>query len=198
MVKFIDDGIETDPLLFKNTINKDKLTLGWFGNRDKVDEILSFKRKLNIEDPLITISNSTNADYTMGYGCEKPWSIESLTEILLREIDIIIIPIDTSNTNNLVKSSNRLTLGMSLGIPTIASPIPSYQCVSSENIDSVFFAEYNDVNTWKKHIDFLRNEKNRFIHGVVARQTVIDRFSLQTITKEWILFILEILNKDIN
>jgi len=128
----------------------------------------------------------------MGYGCSEDWSVSKLSDKLIEEVDVAIVPIDTSNPKNLVKSANRITLTMSLGIPTIATPISSYRCVSENYKGTVLFAEYNDIPKWIENINFLRNLEKRNLTGSLSRNAVIERYSMETSVKEWVLAFLEL------
>ncbi|MDB4330361.1 glycosyltransferase [bacterium] len=191
-VIYIEDGLETNPSKEKRHLHKKGLNIGWFGNKDKIKDTDFIRNILNPDDKIVTISNTEDADYTMGYGCSKPWDVSNLTEILIEKVDIIVIPIDTSIAKNTVKSANRLTLAMSLGFPVIASLIPSYTYVKNNNKNSFLEASYNDLPKWKEHIDLLRNHEERTKIGSLAKSISLGRFNQKTITQEYIINFLDL------
>jgi glycosyltransferase involved in cell wall biosynthesis len=91
------------------------------------------------------------------------------------ECDAGILPWPRIGKAERVKSSNRLVLFQSLGLPVIASPVPAYvsQIRQGEN---GFIAK--TTKEWLDLIRFLRDnpEKRRSI-GEAGRFDVVDRYS---------------------
>ena len=96
--------------------------------------------------------------------------------------DIGIIPIDTpevaANPNVQpswkVKSENRLTMKMSLGLPVVATPIPSYEPVISQGVNG-FLAR--DVGAWATMLEALRDPALRSRMGDAAREHALQNYS---------------------
>jgi hypothetical protein len=110
------------------------------------------------------------------------WSIDGVYEKLLRA-DIGLIPVDTSyigfNPDAPVpswqlKSENRLTLMMALGLPVIATPIPSYQSVIENGLNGFLAITRRD---WTRCFNELRDPALREEMGARARRSVIERYS---------------------
>lgn len=108
------------------------------------------------------------------------WSAEGVYKYLC-ESDIGIIPVDTSVTAGpsttppwKMKSENRLTLKMALGLPVIATPIPSYEEVIRHG-ENGFFARSRD--DWMDCFDRLRDFDLRREMGAKARNSVLERYS---------------------
>ncbi len=100
----------------------------------------------------------------------------------LRRADVGIIPVDTSR-NPLpgveasywqVKSENRLTLKMSVGLPVIASPVPSYLPVIRQGVNGFIARTRSD---WIDMFAELRRPDLRRTIGAAARKAVLDRYS---------------------
>jgi glycosyltransferase involved in cell wall biosynthesis len=191
-VTYIDDAIEVESPIKVHTDKGKCLTVGWFGNKDKIDFLDNFKSILKNEDRLITFSNTPKATFEMGYGCEKSWDLNFITQKMRELVDVVLIPIDLSNPSNLVKSSNRLTLPLYLGIPVICSSIESYKQVYDLRFDSFYLMENNNLKEWSEKLDSLRDYKKRNEMGNLARQSVLLRHNLNTIAKEWYLSFLDI------
>jgi glycosyltransferase involved in cell wall biosynthesis len=95
--------------------------------------------------------------------------------------DIGIIPIEPTTTEDdprsgwwKVKSENRLTMKMSVGLPVIATPIPAYLPVIEHGRNG-FFAESRQ--DWLNCLDALRDPAIRRCIGDSARQSVLPRYS---------------------
>ena len=103
----------------------------------------------------------------------------------LRRSDIGIIPVDTTD-NTLVstapdpvwklKSENRLTLNMAIGLPVIATPIPSYEDVIEHGKNGLFARSRRD---WLDSFSLLRDPDVRNEMGINARLSVLNRFSIE-------------------
>jgi glycosyltransferase involved in cell wall biosynthesis len=76
-----------------------------------------------------------------------------------------------------VKSENRLTMKMSIGLPVIAGPVPSYLPVIDQGKNG-YIAETSDE--WLKCLEQLRDPRTRREVGESARDSVIRRFSKET------------------
>lgn len=107
---------------------------------------------------------------------------ESRAYEALHRADIGIIPVDTSHRPEpgalppdwMRKSENRLTLKMSLGLPVIASPVPSYLDVIVQGVNG-FIAD--TPHDWRRCLGELRDPDLRVTMGREARATVVHRFS---------------------
>ena len=73
-----------------------------------------------------------------------------------------------------VKSENRLTLKMALGLPVVATPIPAYLPVVEHGVNG-FLARSRDE--WLACLQELRDPQRRLEVGAAARASVIKRYS---------------------
>jgi hypothetical protein len=113
-----------------------------------------------------------------------PWDPEGVYG-RLQQCDIGIIPVDTSVDTSAsgaepswkVKSENRLTLKMALGLPVIATPIPSYEAVVEHGVNALFARSRND---WFDCLRRLRDAQLRRDMGMKARESVLARYSIET------------------
>jgi glycosyltransferase involved in cell wall biosynthesis len=98
--------------------------------------------------------------------------------------DIGIIPIDAAANGGgqasppgwKLKSENRLTLKMALGLPVIATPIPSYEAVI-RHAENGFFARSRA--DWLSCLKRLQDPQVRMEVGARARQAVLARYSME-------------------
>ena len=113
----------------------------------------------------------------------QQWQPDSVYAAML-QADIGILPIDTPPalpTDAVlptwqIKSENRLTLKMAIGLPVIATPIPSYEPVLAHGHNGFFARSRAD---WIGCLETLRQPAARSEIGRQARDSVIDRFSIQ-------------------
>jgi glycosyltransferase involved in cell wall biosynthesis len=107
------------------------------------------------------------------------WNIKRVNKEILKS-DVGVIPYPKKNLKQdyiKTKSSNRLIMFMSFGLPTIASPIPSYKDLIKQGKNG-FIAK--NLRGWIKIIEMLRdNPKIRKIIGIQARKDVINKYSLE-------------------
>lgn len=97
--------------------------------------------------------------------------------------DFGIIPIDTRTASCeeiipswKVKSENRLTMKMCMGLPVIATPIPSYEPVLRHG-ENGFFAR--NQSEWNECLHAMRDPAVRQQIGKHARDSVLQRYSTE-------------------
>lgn len=111
------------------------------------------------------------------------WNFDTVYEVMLAS-DIGIIPIDPDPTpasrlpvpSWQVRSENRLTLKMALGLPVIASPVPSYLPIIEHGRNG-YIARTRDE--WIRCFEELRDASKREAIGKAARECVLSRYSMQ-------------------
>ena len=179
------DGYEHDPSARKIHHRERKLTLCMVTNRvwDRVPflETLPEGVSLKIIGPSAEMLKALypgsrvfrNSPFDFEY---LPWSQETVLRDIL-SCDAGIIPWPRIDKGVRVKSANRLVLFMSLGMPVIASPVPSYLGIVRNNVNG-FIASTADE--WQDAIEGLRDDpvlRQRI--GAVAREEVVPRFSME-------------------
>jgi hypothetical protein len=109
------------------------------------------------------------------------WQAKSVYDTML-SADIGIIPIEengvivrgTTTPVWKVKSENRLTLKMSIGLPVVATPIPSYESIIESGVNGLFAKGRLD---WIRCLEILRDPEVRKSMGEKGRESVAERFS---------------------
>lgn len=126
------------------------------------------------------------------------WDAQGVYEHLCAA-DLAIIPIDrqpplgsTPPPGWSVKSENRLSLKMSVGLPVIATPIPAYEPVIQQGVNG-FLADTPD--DWLTALEALRDPGRRREIGAAARASVVERFSIDA-QAQALLAVLEQLDQD--
>lgn len=196
----LDDGLETIDYPIKKTSQKTtEIRLGWFGNFTKLQYAYDFYKKLNNDHfELYTISNAPNrytklkANLCMGAEVPKPWDVGELVNKIINEIDIIIIPLDLKSDTPLkhfAKTANRITFAMSLGVPVIATPIPSYKKIIENKVNG-FLCE--SIEEWNQALSYLRYPNNRESIGKHSMDYIRKEYSLENIAGKYLKFFKEI------
>lgn len=112
------------------------------------------------------------------------WDPVGVYDQLLRA-DIGIIPIDTHTPASpaadaptwKVKSENRLTMKMAVGLPVVATPIPAYEAIVEPGVNA-FFARTR--GEWLARLEALRDPALRASMGERARASVLQPYSKET------------------
>lgn len=109
----------------------------------------------------------------------KAWGPSSVyNELLQADIGIIPVEVDPRRDPDEFwknKSENRLTLKMAMGLPVIATPIPSYEPVIEQGKNG-FLA--HDSSEWLRYLTLLRDPQLRQSIGLQARKTAMTRYSM--------------------
>jgi glycosyltransferase involved in cell wall biosynthesis len=115
-----------------------------------------------------------------------PWSEEGVYAHMCNA-DIGVIPVDeavndTDPTDAFwrVKSENRLTMKMSIGLPVIASPIPAYMRIIRPGSNGFLAKTRED---WLRCLELLRDPELRKTIGDEARGNVVSSFSKESQAK---------------
>jgi len=111
-----------------------------------------------------------------------PWHPECVYDEML-QANIGIIPVDMRYdplpehdiSYWQVKSENRLTLKMALGLPVIASPVPAYLDIIQQGVNGYIAYTQKD---WLEALHELRDPRQRKRVGEAARATVLDAYSM--------------------
>jgi glycosyltransferase involved in cell wall biosynthesis len=109
------------------------------------------------------------------------WNFDTVHRIMI-EADVGIIPVDMRDeplpgqtvSSWQVRSENRLTMKMAVGLPVIASPVPSYLAVIEHGRNGFIAVTRAD---WMACLKALRNPRLRREIGRNARDSVIRKFS---------------------
>lgn len=102
----------------------------------------------------------------------------------MRQADIGIIPVDTGHGAGAgqaapswqVKSENRLSMKMCVGLPVIATPIPSYEPLIRQGENGFLASSHED---WMRCLEALRDPALRAAVGRAARASVQQRYSME-------------------
>ena len=100
----------------------------------------------------------------------------------LLDADVIISPKHLSNGYEMAHTEYKISLGMAVGLPAIASPQPSY--VEAVNaLGGGIIARSPDE--WQCAIEALRDAELRARMGAVARRTIVERYSTPVVARAY-------------
>lgn len=180
------------PRRFKKAEMTNRLKLVWFGNAGiasqdyglkDVNIVLPELAELNKTIPLsLTIISNSPLKFGEMVGHEHPfptmyceWKKHYFSH-QLPFFDICLIPAGI-NPYTRVKTNNRVVLSLGLGVPVIASPLPSY----------LPFSPYIDFENWQESIEKIVTAPTEASRKVLAGQDYIKQnYSLGAITQQWI------------
>ena len=108
------------------------------------------------------------------------WEADGVYDAM-QQADVGIIPVETDPTRGAlsrwqVKSENRLTMKMAMGLPVIATPIPAYEPVIRQGQNG--FLAHNTAE-WQSYLSALRDPGLRQSIGQQARQTALAAYSME-------------------
>jgi glycosyltransferase involved in cell wall biosynthesis len=106
---------------------------------------------------------------------EEAYAQMSAADIAIIPVDRVDDPVPGASVSWWeVKSENRLTMKMSMALPVVASPVPSYLGVVEQGRNG-FIAD--TAQQWHDCLELLRNPEVRRRIGLEARNSVAQRFS---------------------
>jgi hypothetical protein len=186
-IEIIPDAIEVPFSYPKDKINLIPKLL-WFGHSTNIEYLVNYIHKeslINNEKYHLTVMSNS-------YGLELfvknlkinsniknidllNWTKEGMSEVALKS-DISLIPSSIDDPKKTGVSTNRLLTSLALGLPTLATSMPSYQ-------------EYNryflDINIFS--IDFMIENLNiQKLLVAEAQKNILDAYNIDNIGKLWL------------
>lgn len=118
----------------------------------------------------------------------RPWTPEGVYDELLAS-DLGILPIDTETQQRSwrLKSANRLTLKMAIGLPVIATPIPAYEDIIESGVNGFLARSRAD---WLAALSQLRDPQLRQRIGRAGRESVLQAYG-QALQAQRLIAVLE-------
>lgn len=111
----------------------------------------------------------------------RQWSLGTVNDDIL-SCDVAIIPLPEEAWTN-AKSANRLAMFMALGMPTIASPIPSYMRILQHEINSL---SARTVDEFAEAIVKCKDENVRSKLGLAGKTLTREHFAPEILVPKWI------------
>lgn len=161
--------------------NSGEIKCVWFGlpGKQKWDSVSLLKERIEktertkgLKCSLSTISSNAEADHV--------WSENSFS--LINTFDISVIPVFYENSEAFAKSSNRVIQSMALGLPVIASPIPSYLNVIQNGVNGYIC---NEIDEWIVTLYNIQNSNLLLEMKMNAYEFALKHYSLEIIFNNW-------------
>ncbi|HTD05646.1 glycosyltransferase [Undibacterium sp.] len=176
----IEDCVEVREEQFKHSYAKaSSLRVVWLGHQDYESYItgliatLGANREISGQFEFELISKGAFAT--------RQWSEGTVAADIL-DCDIALIAIPQGPWFQ-TKSTNRLALMMALGMPTVATLIPSYSRLAKEGENVLFVSSDEEIADCLLK---LKNESLREALGTNARQSVLGQFGINRIAPQWL------------
>jgi hypothetical protein len=175
----IPDSVEVPPDLFKKSYAATPpIKVVWVGHQSYSTYVTQLVNSLESRPTI-----GPDFSFTLisrGSFAHKQWSEETvLTDILACDIALIPIPLGQWFET---KSSNRLAMMMALGMPVVASRIPSYLEVAQDGRNVRFVNDEEDI---AEALVAMRDAPFRAALGQAARADLGDTFSIERIGPFW-------------
>jgi hypothetical protein len=183
--KIIPDMVEVPIDKYKKSytqIAADRVTVGWLGHQNYGPFIFDFIEKLQLN--VIIRSNFVFDTISIGPRFARQWSEESIMDDLLA-CDLVMIPIPEGDWYR-SKSANRLTMMLALGMPCVATAIPSYRSIGVQD-ENVIFA--GSLDEFIASLIKLSDPHLRERLGNNARRSLTREFSQGEVAKQWLMAI---------
>lgn len=182
----ISDCVETPSDVHKRSyqVSTKKVQVVWVGHHSYESYITELVDSLG-EDCFVK-DNFEFVLISKGEFADHQWSELTVHQNILN-CDIAFLPIPSGDWF-VGKSSNRLAMMMTLGMPTIASPIPSYSEIGVNGRNVIFFKSRAEI---LEAFGLLLNSKYRERIGVTAKFDLGDRFSFSKIGPQWLCSIVD-------
>lgn len=180
----IDDMLEVPATVYKHdyAAPSDRLRVAWVGQGTGPagkQFIQPFIQQL-AQHPLL-VGRTDFITISRGEWATHQWSLETVYDQLC-ECDVAVIPFPEDNWVN-AKSTNRLTMLMALGLPTVISPIPSYQRIARPDENCI---SARSVDEFAAAIERCRDETLRARLGTAGRALALAHYAPTIIGPAWL------------
>lgn len=183
-IYLIEDPIEV-PLIAPKKLGSIQKIL-WFGHSTNVkyliDFMVNFHSIRRIDLLVLTNSSGINllqqsklASHPMINLVCHDWSVDNLLSLASLS-DICIIPSDINDPKKNGASSNRLLTALSLGLPTVASPLKSYLDFSEYFIELHDHLNIDQLDDFQKYTDII----------LKAHICILPKYSMNSIGQSWV------------
>ena len=177
----VPDCVEVPPSKYKRdySLTTSKIRVVWVGHQGYADYILGLISKLRGDEYI-----NNHFDFVLiskGDFATVQWSLDNVFDDILG-CDVALIPVPEGEWYA-GKSSNRLAMMMALGMPVVATAIPSYEDIAVAARDVIFV---DDGGEMVEALLRLSSEEARSSLGQSARENLGDRFSINTIAPMWL------------
>ena len=184
-IRVIDDLLEYKPLTCKAECTQEGPTALWFGHPSNalyLAELINRWPQEASDHRLLIVSSKQTIDFLQRYSFSAPptvrlafvpWSPSNLLSAA-HKADYCVIPSDLESAKRYA-SNNRLVTALAFGLPTIATPLPSY----------MEFSDYFNGLESQAALETMLNPRSQCSVVNDFHNQFIPRFSLAALTKHW-------------
>jgi glycosyltransferase involved in cell wall biosynthesis len=197
-VSWIPDNVDIDTYAgVRRHENRGRLRLAWSGVSKKalhLGLIADVLRQLPHIELVLVVDDIESAD-VRAIGQFAPSRILPFSDSnyarTLSESDLIISPKYLTSGYEMGHSEYKITLGMGMGLPAVASPQPSY-VEAIEDRGGGFVAR--TPREWIEALTCLaENPERRASMGALARQTVVERYATPVVARQYLDLLADVL-----
>lgn len=172
----------------KQTRQKDKVVLGWTGSHSTlvylktlISVFQSLEKELGDQIEVLVIANK-NPELPLKNFRFLKWNKETEIEDLSK-LDIGVMPLSNTQWTK-GKCGFKAIQYMALNIPALVSPVSVNTKIVTDNVDGF---HCNTEEEWKINLlDLINNEAKRKRMGILARQKIIQNYSVQALTEDFL------------
>jgi len=184
---WIPDNVDTELFRGQPRSGDDRLRLVWSGMAHKALPLLSVADAFAALDDaeLVIVSNAVPEVFAELGGAIPCRFVEfTLADYarVLRECDVIVSPKRLVNGYELGHTEWKITLGMAVGLPAVASPQPSYVEAIGHRGGGIVASS---VDEWRQALERLRDVRLRQELGDRARRTVVEQYSTPVVARRY-------------
>jgi glycosyltransferase involved in cell wall biosynthesis len=164
------------------------LTLVWSGMSHKARQLLVIRNVLaELADVQLVVVSEQEPDVLpelrSAIECRYvEFSLRGYAR-LLRDCDVIVSPKRLVNSYELAHTEWKITLGMAVGLPAVASPQQSY-LEAIGDLGGGIVAE--TPTEWSEALERLRDERERGELGSLAARTVAERYATPVVARRYL------------
>ena len=161
----------------------------WAGTTEKANELLEYMNildELNISLRIISEKRPKNFGYPFFFSPHKAyfskWKYKTFPKTMLKG-DFVFAPRDISESYNRGHSFFKIGIFLSVGIPVIASPVPSYKELIFKNNCGKICETKND---FRKTIKSICSNRQRLVSWSKSAQLIMKKYTTSEISKKYI------------
>lgn len=170
---FVSDSVDPahfDPNRFSKSENSSPLRLGWSGATEKASELNEISPILEdlIRSNKIKVLVITRRRPELRFNFEyQHWDHDTFPE-MISQCDICVAPRRVINEYDLGHSHFKIGVFMSMGLPAIAGPVPSYSLLLGDGQAGAICHSMDDWYLYLNH--FIEDNSARLLAGGTARE----------------------------
>ena len=173
----------------ENDFLRKRIRAVWAGTTEKSKELLEYMgilQELNIPLRIISETRPRDFGYPFFFSSNKAyyskWKYETFPQTMLKG-DFVFAPRNISESYNRGHSFFKIGIFLSVGIPVIASPIPSYKELIFKNNCGKLCKTKND---FRKTLKDISTDRQRLVTWSKSAQLIMKKYTTFEISKKYV------------